>query len=128
MPRSFSPMHKNKILRIFIILGGVLLFIFKSRYVGPFQEVVWSYLGNIVISFVVYFIVSNLQISSRHRKYIFAILALMAVELFEVFNGFGLMQNVYDPVDLVANAVGVGVALGIDLVGKITPDDNSQIF
>jgi hypothetical protein len=41
--------------------------------------------------------------------------ALLIVEGFELTNGFGVMSNVYDPVDLLANAVGVGVALAIDV-------------
>lgn len=41
-------------------------------------------------------------------------LALTCVESFEAFDGFGLMANTYDPIDLLANAIGVGCALGLD--------------
>lgn len=46
----------------------------------------------------------------------------MVVELFEVTNGFAVMHNTYDPVDLVANAAGVGLALAVDAVWKIAGD------
>ena len=41
-------------------------------------------------------------------------LALAAVWGFEATDGFWVMSNVYDPWDFVADAVGVGVALGVD--------------
>lgn len=41
-------------------------------------------------------------------------MALLVAELFEATNGFGVMTNVYDPFDFAANAVGVGLALGLD--------------
>jgi hypothetical protein len=50
----------------------------------------------------------------RPRR-IAAPLTLLAVELFEITNGFGVMANVYDPADLVANAAGVGLAVIVDL-------------
>ncbi len=39
-----------------------------------------------------------------------AALAVAVVELFEITNGFGVMSNVYDPIDLVANVMGVTLA------------------
>jgi len=41
-------------------------------------------------------------------------LTLLVVELFEITNGFGVMSNVYDPMDLLVNLLGVGLALGLD--------------
>ena len=52
---------------------------------------------------------------SHPRLYAF-IGALLAVESFELLNGFGVMTNVYDPWDLLANAMGVGLALVVDLL------------
>ena len=45
-----------------------------------------------------------------------AVGALLTVELFELLNGFGVMSNVYDPWDYLANALGIGLAVGIDLL------------
>jgi hypothetical protein len=45
---------------------------------------------------------------------VWAALALVIVEAFERANGFGLMTNVYDPLDLLANLVGTIAAYTID--------------
>jgi hypothetical protein len=45
-------------------------------------------------------------------------LALLVVQLFEATDGFGVMGNVYDRVDFVANTVGVGLALVVDLLTR----------
>ena len=44
-----------------------------------------------------------------------AVFALLAAELFEATDGFGVMSNVYDPGDYVANAAGVLVAVAVDV-------------
>jgi hypothetical protein len=61
-------------------------------------------------------VVALLPWPSRCRKLLTAGLALTVVELFEATNGFGVMTNVYDPVDFAANAVGVALALAVDSV------------
>jgi hypothetical protein len=38
------------------------------------------------------------------------------VEAFELFDDFGVMSNVSDPRNLVANAGGVALGLGVDVV------------
>jgi hypothetical protein len=38
------------------------------------------------------------------------------VQSFEGLDGFGVMNNVYDSLDLVANAVGVTLGVAVDLV------------
>jgi hypothetical protein len=42
---------------------------------------------------------------------------LLAVTAFELADGFGLMSNVYDPIDLAANAAGVALAWAVDSLG-----------
>ena len=44
-----------------------------------------------------------------------AVIALLVVELFELTDGFGIMTNVYDRFDLLANAAGVGLAYCVDV-------------
>ena len=41
-------------------------------------------------------------------------IALLIVELFELTDGFGIMTNVYDPLDYLANALGIGLAYGVE--------------
>jgi hypothetical protein len=40
---------------------------------------------------------------------------LLAVEAFELTDGFGVMTNVFDPADLLANLVGIAAAVAVDL-------------
>jgi hypothetical protein len=98
---------------VFIMLGVAVL-VFKRHYSGPFEAVIDAYAANVAVSFAVYFNALNVPVKVRYKQLWAAGLALAAVELFEVFDGFGIMTNVYDSIDLVANAVGVLLALVVD--------------
>ena len=112
-------MLKNeKIRNVIFILLGVLLLLIKPHYNGPFLDIVKSYLGNFSISFAVYFIVQFNDYLWKSNKLITAIAALAIVNLFELTNGFGVMTNVYDKMDLLANLLGILFALSIDLMIK----------
>jgi len=97
----------------FVLLGGAAL-VFTAHYSGPLEVFVHSYAGNIGVSFAVYFMALQIPIESKHKRLLAAGLALAAVELFEVFDGFGIMSNVYDSLDLVANLVGVAIGFALD--------------
>ncbi len=112
-PKSSGSIVGTKTRNVFFVLLGVAVLILKRRYSGPFQEAVVSYAGNVCVSFAVYFIL-HLPFHVGARRLLTAGLALGVVELFEAFDGFGVMTNVYDPVDFVANAVGVALALAVD--------------
>ncbi len=101
---------------VFFVLVGIAGLVLKGHYSGPYREAVHSYGGNIAASFAVYYVVSNPPLPPRFKKLLTAGLALTVVELFEVSNGFGVMTNVYDPLDLAANAVGIALALAVDSV------------
>lgn len=101
---------------VFVILA-VALFLMKREYSGPFQELIHSYGGNVTVSFALYFVFLRFCLKSpRFGRLITAAVVLACVETFEMFDGFGLMANTYDPFDLLANAVGAGSALGVDLL------------
>lgn len=104
----------SKARNVFFILLGVATLVMKRHYSGPFVEIVYSYGGNTSASFAVYFMVGILISGRRYGKLVTAGIALLIVELFEATNGFGVMTNVYDPADFVANVFGVGLALGLD--------------
>ena len=112
-------MLKNEKLRnVIFILLGVLLLLIKPHYSGPFADIVRSYLGNFSISFAVYYIISFYSRQWKINKPLTALIALLIVELFEVLNSFGVMTNVYDEMDLLANLFGILFALSIDLMIK----------
>jgi len=104
----------SKARNVFFVLLGVAALVLKRHYFGPFVEIIHSYGGNVSASFAVYFVVRISTSGWRYGMLVTVGIALLVVELFEATNGFGVMTNVYDPVDFVANAVGVGLALGLD--------------
>ena len=104
----------NRMSNIVFIMLGVAVLLFKRYYAGPFAEVIDAYAANVAVSFAVYFNAALLPVNFRYKRLWLAGLALAAVELFEVSNGFGIMSNVYDSMDLVANGVGVLLALVVD--------------
>jgi hypothetical protein len=89
-------------------------FVLKRSYHGPWAALVRDYGGNLTVSFAVYFLGAIAAASVRLPKAAAVLGALVIVESFELTSGFGLMANVYDPMDLVVNAVGVGVGMLVD--------------
>jgi hypothetical protein len=108
----------TKARNVLFVLLGVAGLVLKGHYAGPYQDMVLSYGGNIAASFATYFVVALLPYYPRFRRLLTAALALAVVELFEALNGFGVMTNVYDPADYMANAVGIALALGVDTVAS----------
>ena len=104
----------SKARNVSFVLLGVAALVLKRHYSGPYVEIIHSYSGNVSASFAIYFVVRLLTAGWRYERLVTAGIALLVVELFEATNGFGVMTNVYDPVDFVANAVGVGLALVLD--------------
>ena len=107
---------RAKTRNVFLALLGAAGLVLKGHYSGPYQEAIHSYGGNIAASFAVYYVVALLPLPPRFGKLLTAGLALAVVELFEALNGFGVMTNVYDYVDFTANAVGIALALAVDIV------------
>jgi hypothetical protein len=100
---------------VFVLLGTAVLLL-KRHYTGSGREAVQSYGGNLCVSFAVYFLLANLPFPARYRRALPATLALAIVELFEATNGFGIMANTYDPGDFLANALGIALALTVDVL------------
>ena len=96
-----------------LILIGVLILLAKSLLSGHIPEVVYCYLGNASVSFSVYFLV-GLGAKGKWNRLTYALIALVIVQGFERADGFGIMKNVYDPLDYLANACGILVAYLVD--------------
>jgi len=110
---------------VFALLGATGL-VLKRHYSGPLAETVHSYLGNVAASFAVYFVVTNLPLPPRLRRALTVVLAFAVVSLFEAFDGFGVMANVYDRNDFTANAVGVALAVVVDVVSDAASRQRSK--
>lgn len=98
---------------ITMVLIGVLGLLLKSWFSAPLPELVYNHLGNFSVSYAIYFL-ALLAAQGRWGRLPAAAMALAVVEAFELTNGFGVMANVYDPWDLLANALGIALALGMD--------------
>ena len=98
---------------IFFVLLGVAALVLKRHYAGPLQEIVHSYGENSPFPSQSTSSFSTCLPLGPKRLFT-ACLGQAAVELFEALNGFGVMSNVYDGLDFVANAVGVALALVVD--------------
>lgn len=98
-----------------MVLAGVAGLLMKRWLSDSLSELAYSYLGNLVISFAVYFLAS-IAARARLNRVTMAVIALFVVESFEFTNGFGIMTNVYDPFDYLANALGVALAYVVDVV------------
>jgi hypothetical protein len=97
-----------------MVLIGVCGLLATHHYTGPFEALVHSYLGNVTVSFAVFFLACLPPALERRSSWVAAALALVAVEGFEATDGFGLMTNTYDRWDLLANLAGVALAWGLD--------------
>jgi hypothetical protein len=109
-----STSNNTKLRNVGFMFLGIAVLLFKGHYAGPLDEAVHSYAGNVAVSFAVYFLALHVPVYPKFRRLVSAGLAITAVTLFELFDGFGVLSNVYDPMDFVANAGGVFLALAID--------------
>lgn len=106
---------RERLVSVLLALVGVAALVLKPLYGGPLADAVYSYGGNFAVSFALYF-VAKLPLSQyAHGRAASALAALVAVELFEATDGFGVMANVYDRGDFAANAAGVAFGLLVDL-------------
>jgi hypothetical protein len=103
---------------VLLIILGVATLCLKPIYQGPYSYLVQSYLGNVSASFAVYFLATIASARVGKGRFISALSSLLVVEAFELSDGFGVMSNVYDPWDLLANAAGVGLALSMDVYSR----------
>ena len=115
-----------RIRSIILVLVGISGLLIKRRFSGSLGEVAYCYLGNVSVSFSVYYLVS-LAARGRFNKVAYVLIALVALESFELTDGFGIMSNVYDQNDLIANAIGVAIALVVDVVLDRTQARSSAV-
>ena len=103
------PLKQHLIKRnVLFVLAAMVVFLMKPYYHGPLSVIFHNYGGNFTASFAVYFVVGIALIDRGYGRSIAALASLLVVEAFELTDGFGIMSNVFDPLDLLANAGGSG--------------------
>ena len=107
-----------------MVLVGITALLSKSWFRDSIGNLAYAYLGNLAASFAVYFVVGIAAPPRLHRIWT-AVVALALVEVFELTNGFGVMTNVYDPFDYLANGLGIVLAYCVDLVSTRIMQSNS---
>ena len=100
---------------VFILLG-VLVLVMKRQLAQLGGTIVRDYGGNVAASFAAFFVLKLPAIPSGLRLAVATASSLLVTELFEATSGFGFMSNTYDPGDYLANALGVGLALGVEAI------------
>jgi len=100
---------------IFALLGASVL-VLEHSYAGIGERFVHAYAGNFVVSFALYFALLGAVHRFRYPRPLAAVVVFVIVTAFEVTNGFGVMANVYDPLDIAADAAGIGFAVLVDMV------------
>ena len=113
-----------------LAMVGAAVLAFKGSYSGPFEQFIHSYAGNFAGTFTIYFAVVSATHRFRRPRLLAALSALAVVTAFEITDGFGLMANVYDPLDVLANGAGVAFAVAVDLLSSrwmsgAPPDDST---
>lgn len=116
-PHLMKTYHRTQ--DVVMVLVGVIALLIKSWFRGSIGSLTHAYLGNVAASFAVFFVVAIAADRKLNRIWMAAI-ALAIVEAFELTDGFGVMTNVYDPFDYLANALGVVLACCVDFISART--------
>jgi hypothetical protein len=112
----FKMLIRSRARDLVFILLGILVLVMKRQLAQLGGVTVRDYGGNIAASFAAFFLLKLPAIPSGFRLAIAAASSLLVTELFEATSGFGFMSNTYDPGDYLANAIGVGLALGVEAI------------
>ena len=110
----------RRLLRVLFVLIGALGLILGGRYSGPAEILVHSYGSNIAFSFAAYFLFQLTRFRNAERISWTIGIVFVCVSLSEIAQYLGYYSGVYDPWDFFSNAVGIAIALIIDLIVRGT--------
>jgi hypothetical protein len=111
-----APARAITVRNVALALAGAAVLVLAPADHGPFSDLIQGYAGDVAVSFALYFAAVNATSRYPRSRLLAAFLTLLAVGLFELTDGFGVMANTYDPGDLLADAAGVGLAVIVDIV------------
>jgi hypothetical protein len=115
--QRINPKFKKVFVVVLAVIVAFLHFVIGPNYRGPFRDFIAGYLIDILLPFLLYFLIT-LNFNRRNRKLLAAagIVIFACVVEYLQFRGVEVLGSVYDPFDLLAYAAGVISALTIDLV------------
>ena len=105
----------EKVWRILCIAIGVGGLLFSRHYSGVGASFLQAYGANVSVSFAAYFLLRILNLPPRGSKYAAALYAFLAVSAQEVAQALRLYPGMFDALDFLFDAAGVGLALVIDM-------------
>lgn len=105
----------QKTKKLICIAIGVAGLLFCGQYAGPGAGFLHSHGANVTFSFGAYFILSLCRLPLIERKPINAAYTFLGVSVQEVAQGLELYPGIFDPLDFLANAVGVCCAWVADV-------------
>jgi hypothetical protein len=94
-------------------IGGLL---FSRHYSGAGADLLHAYGANVSFSFAAYFMLRFFNLPPRDNRIATAAYAFLAVSAQEIGQAWRLYPGVFDALDFLLNALGICLALGVDMV------------
>lgn len=111
-------MTKNAIITIIALTIGLLQFVTEESYRGPFPVFVNGYLIDILLPMAMYLLLGLIEVKWIRSTLFRATAVLLfgcTVETSQ-YLGYPLFGNTFDPVDILAYAIGIGLGIFLDSV------------
>ncbi len=105
---------KEKTRNVAFIFVGVIGLLGVRFYSGPLETLVHSHGANLTFSFGAYFILKFIKLPLIENKYMNGAYTFMGVSAQEIAQAFGRYPGIFDPLDFIANAFGICVAMIVD--------------
>jgi hypothetical protein len=105
---------ENRIRNIALLAISVVGILLVSFYSGTFSAFVQAYGANVFFGLGMYFLLQLFKIPDIDRMSTNAVYALVFTGAQEMAQFIGLNPGVFDPLDFLANGVGILLAMAID--------------
>jgi uncharacterized membrane protein len=110
-------MNKKLLITFIALIVGLLHFVTGENYQGPFPAFVNGYLIDILLPMTLYLLMGLIEVKWIHStlfRAVFVFLFGCVVEASQ-YLGYPLFGSVFDPLDILAYACGIGLGVFLDL-------------
>lgn len=104
----------EKVWRIACIVVGVAGLLLSRHYTGYGADLLHAHGANVSFSFAAYFLLRFFNLPPRDSRSSAAVYAMVVVSAQELAQGYGYYPGVFDEWDLLFNAAGISLAVGLD--------------